>query len=319
MKRLLIFIPGALLACFTASLLQADVVTLKNGDRISGTIVEESATTVVIESPVFGVLEIPGSEVASAKTDLEDSAAAPPPPPRKSLSEEYWEKLTGAIFPDGFTGEITVGYDHTRSSDTESGVVLGLSGTYEVGHHTVDAKAFYEYTRKKSATGEVTKPTDKYGADASYEYDIRDPFFLRGSDRALVDRVKKIDLQNDLNFLLGWRALDEEDYSIDLAVGPGVRYLNTSSADGRWDPLATFSQDAFYQFNESIRFNEGIDYSIDPSDTGNYSLLFEISASIRLTPFAEPKLIYRNSYDSTVGEGGVKREESFLLALAVPF
>ncbi len=321
MKKPLVFILGAAAAAsFTAPLLRADVVTLNNGDRVSGTIIEESAAKVVIESPVFGVLEIPGSEVASAETDLGDATGAvPPPPPRKSLSEQYWEKLTSSIFPEGFHGEITVGYDHTRSSDTESGVVLGLSGTYEVGRHTIDAKAFYEYRRKKSASGEVTKPTDKYGAEASYEYDIRDPFFLRGSDRALVDRVKRIDLQNDLNLLLGWRAFDEEDYSLDLAVGPGVRYLDTSSADGQWDPLATFSQDAFYQFNESVRFDEEIIYSVDPTDTGNYSLLFEVSASVRLTPFAEPKLIYRNSYDSTVGEGGVKREESFLLALAVPF
>ena len=319
MKKPLVFILAAVSASFTTALLRADLVILKNGDRISGTIIEESAAQVVIESPVFGILEIPGPEVASAETDPGDSAAAAPLPPRKSLSEQYWERLTDSIFPEGFNGEITIGYDYTRSSDTESGVALGLSGTYEVGRHTVDANAFYEYRRKKSATGEVTKPTDKYGAGATYEYDIREPFFLRGSERALVDRVKKIDLQNDLNLLMGWRALEEEDYSLDLAVGPGARYLKTSSADGQWDPLVTFSQDAFYQFNQSVRFDEEIIYSVDPTDTGNYSMLFEISASIRLTPFAEPKLIYRNSYDSTVGEGGVKREESFLLALAVPF
>lgn len=319
MKMPLLCILAAAAAPLTASLLRADTVTLKNGDRISGTIIEESAAKVVIESPVFGLLEVPESEVASTETDPGDSTAAPPRQPVKSLSEQYWERLTDRIFPEGFSGEITIGYAHTRTSDTESGVALGLSGIYEVGRHTVDANAFYEYTRKESASGEVTKPTDKYGAGAAYEFDVRKPFFLSGSDRALVDRVKRIDLQNDLNLLLGWRALEEEDYSLDLAVGPGVRYLKTSSADGGWDPLVTVSQDAFYRFNQSVRFEEEIIYSVDPTDTGSYSLLFEVSASIRLTPFAEPKLIYRNSYDSTVGEGGVRREESFLLALAVPF
>lgn len=303
------------------SIAAGDTVTLKNGDRLSGTVTEESAASVVLDSPVLGLIEIPGEEVAEVTRALEEKPEEPAtePEPDMSLSEKYWEELTSAIFPEGFSGEITVGYNYSESSDTQSGVVLGLAGNYEIGKHTVDAKAFYEYTRKKSAEGVVTKPTDKYGANAAYEYDIQEPFFLRGSEKLLVDRVKKINLQNDINALLGWRAVDRDDFSVDLAAGPGVRYLDTTSNSGEWSSLATFNQDAFYRFNDSLRFNQQFDYSVDPSDTGAYSLLFELSASVRLTPFAEPKLIYRNSYDSTVGEGGVKREQQLILALAVPF
>ncbi len=309
---------GLLVSTTSPYATEPDVVTLKNGDRLTGTVVEESAAAVVLDSPVLGTITIPGEGVASVKTAME-AGKTPEPPPGKTVSERYWEELTSAIFPEGFSGEITLGYNYTESSDTQSGVVLGLAGTYETGPHTIETKAFYEYTRKKSATGVVTKPTDKYGANAAYEYDIREPFFLRGSDKLLVDRVKKIDLQNDLNALFGWRAVDRDDFSVDLAVGPGARYLDTTSNDGEWNALITFNQDIFYRYSDSLRFDQKFDYSVDPGDTGAYSLLFELAASVRLTPFAEPKLIYRNSYDSTVGAGGVKREQSLILALAVPF
>jgi|GEM_PF-6657124 len=312
-----------LVACVLFPLIgaRADTVTLKNGDKLSGEILEESAAGVKLESPMLGVIDIPGSAVASTLLDsqVKEVEEEPEPEPEPSLSEKYWNKLTESIFPKGFSGEILVGYSFTESSDVQNAVDLGIKGKYEEGKHTVTADAFYAYTRKKDEDGEVTKPRDKHGFNVAYEYDIADPFFLRGSNKYLTDYVKEIDLQNDTNALLGWRAFDEDDLSLDLAVGPGVRYLETSSAPGEWDPLVTFLQSSFYQYNESVRFDQKIDYSVDPTDTNSYSLLFEVSTSIRLTSFAEPKIIYRNSYDSVVGQGGIKREQALLVALSLPF
>lgn len=319
MKLSRFFVIASLSAAAWLPALRADTVTLKNGDRISGRIIEETAARVVVDSPVLGVLEIPGGEVAGTKKDLEEKVQAPPPEPEKEWSERYWEELTSTIFPEGFSGEIRVGYDFQESSSTESGVSLGIEGNYEVGRHIIQTEAFYDYTRRKDPDGNVTKPTDKYGLNLAYEYEIADPYFLRGSEKALVDRVKRIDLQNDLNLLGGWRAIDRPDLSVDLAAGPGLRYLDTATEAAEWSALLTFEQDASYRFSDAVRFEELFSYSVDPADTGNYSLLFELSASIRLTPFAEPRLIYRNSYDSSVGEGGVRREQAFLLSLAVPF
>ncbi|MGE9290202.1 MAG: DUF481 domain-containing protein [Puniceicoccales bacterium] len=309
--------------------LQADVVTLNNGDTISGKVIEDSAASVVLDSPILGTITLPKSEVSSVQKDDTDETTEVAeevveeeevvPVPEKSVSEHYWEAFTRAIFPEGFHGEITIGYNYSESNDIQSGVNLGLKGNYTKGKHTVSGDIFYAYTRRKDANGTVTKPTDRHGLNASYEYDIQDPFFLRASESYVYDRVKELEPQNDINGLFGWRALDETNYSLNLSFGPGARYQKTPGSSGEWDPLLTFLQSSFYRFNDSVRFDETFNYSVDPSDTGTYSLLFEVSASVRLTPFAEPKIIYRNSYDSSVGPGGVKREQTLLVALAVPF
>ncbi|MEM0965906.1 MAG: DUF481 domain-containing protein [Verrucomicrobiota bacterium] len=308
-----------LLLTLRVPLLHADVVTLKNGDRLSGKILEESAAGIKLESPIFGIIDIPGTAVAETAKDLEKEPEPEPPAPEETVSEHFWKEITSAIFPEGFHGEIIIGYDYSESSDVQSGVDLRLKGKYESGKHTVNAETFYVYTRKKDEDGNVSRPKDRYGLNAAYDYDIREPYFLRASNKFLVDRVKAIDLQNDINGLFGWRVFSEEDWDLDLAFGPGARYLDTTSSEGTWDPLLTFQQDSFYQFNDLVRFDQLFDYSFDPTDSSSYSLLFEVSASVRLTPFAEPKVIYRNSYDSTVGEGGIRREQSLIVALAVPF
>ena len=310
-----------------AAQLHADTITLKNGDILSGKVIEDSATAVILDSPILGEISLPKTNIAEVSLDSDEVEVdevevveeEPPPAPEKSVSEQYWENFTSLIFPKGFTGEILVGYNYSESSDVQSGINLGLKGKYTKGKHSFAGDIFYAYTRKKDQDGNVTKPTDKHGLNVAYEYDIHDPYYLRLSDNYLVDRVKELEPQNDINGLFEWRALENEQMSLDLAFGPGVRYQKTPDTSGEWDPLLTFLQTSFYQFNESVRFDERFNYSFDPSDTTSYSLLFELSASIRLTPFAEPKIIYRNSYDSTVGAGGIKREQSLLVALAVPF
>jgi len=308
------------IAILGISRLSADTVVLKNGDTISGTILEETDTAVVLESPILGSLTLPRENVESVQRDSDEptaeEAAVEEAVPEPGTAEHVWETLTDMIFPEGFSGEILIALDRTESVDTQTGIKLGLAGEYAIGKHSFAGDLFYAYTRKEDADGVVSKPTDRYGFNLSYEYDVKDPFFLRGSNNFVIDQVKKFEPQNDINLLAGWRAVDEEKMSLDLSIGPGARYRKTPSDSGEWSPL--ISQDAFYQFSDFVRFDELFTYSVDPEDTGDYSILFELSASVRLTDFAEPKIIYRNSYDSTVGEGGVRREQAFLLALTVP-
>lgn len=303
--------------------LSADSIVLKNGDILSGTVMEETDTSIVLESPMFGSLTLPKENVESITRDSEEPAEqaedqVAEEAPEAGTAERFWDDLTDMIFPEGFSGEILLAYDYTESTDVQNGIKLGLTGEYAIEKHSFEGDIFYAYTRKKDADGNVSKPVDRYGFNLAYEYDVKDPFFLRGSNAFVIDQVKKFDPQNDTNLLGGWRAIDEEKMSLDLAIGPGLRYRKTPSDSGEWSPLITFTQDAFYQYSDFVRFDEMFSYSVDPEDTGNYSILFEISASVRLTDFAEPKIIYRNSYDSTVGSGGAKREQSLLLALTVP-
>lgn len=59
----------ATLACFALSTAYGDQVVLKNGDRVTGTIVKKDAKTVTIKSDHFGVVATAWDQVASITAD----------------------------------------------------------------------------------------------------------------------------------------------------------------------------------------------------------------------------------------------------------
>lgn len=69
-KLLLIFLS-------LGSLLLADQIQMKNGDRVSGSIVKKDATTLTIKSAHFGTITLPWAEVESVKADQPLSVVLP--------------------------------------------------------------------------------------------------------------------------------------------------------------------------------------------------------------------------------------------------
>ncbi|MEK7406677.1 MAG: hypothetical protein AAB225_16485, partial [Acidobacteriota bacterium] len=49
--------------------LRADVIDLKNGDRVTGTVVKKDAATLTVKSAHFGTIALPWNQVDSITTD----------------------------------------------------------------------------------------------------------------------------------------------------------------------------------------------------------------------------------------------------------
>ena len=58
-----------LIILFTCGYLAADQVTLKNGDRVTGSIVKKDAATLTLNSAHFGTITMPWAEVDSLQSD----------------------------------------------------------------------------------------------------------------------------------------------------------------------------------------------------------------------------------------------------------
>ena len=58
-----------LLFCSLVVCLQADQLVLKNGDRVTGSIVKKDDKTITIKSDLFGVISAPWDQVVSVTAD----------------------------------------------------------------------------------------------------------------------------------------------------------------------------------------------------------------------------------------------------------
>src|SRR5450755_3636835 len=59
----------SLLLLMFSTILPADVLVMKNGDRVTGSIVKKDGNAVTLKSALFGTITIPWDQVDSVKTD----------------------------------------------------------------------------------------------------------------------------------------------------------------------------------------------------------------------------------------------------------
>ena len=121
MRRLkLLFLPCEIVLMTAATeRVVADEVHLVHGDVLVGTIVEEDASTVTLEHPVFGVMTVPRDVIAVVVTEEEPSAASTDAPTATPPAE--------AALPAVATSDATPAEATAVAGPEESAEECGLS------------------------------------------------------------------------------------------------------------------------------------------------------------------------------------------------
>jgi putative salt-induced outer membrane protein YdiY len=98
----------AIVCAFVVSL-RADVVEMRNGDRLSGVVVSQSETEVVLDHPYLGKLKLPMAKVKAVVLDSEDGdvpevsppkPTTPPKPAAKTGEADLQTKVVGQVVKD---------------------------------------------------------------------------------------------------------------------------------------------------------------------------------------------------------------------------
>lgn len=125
---------GAAFFILSCSLLRAavpgELVTalFPSGERVTGRIVEQNATRLIIESPVLGRIDAPAAGVTITRTDVPPGAEKPAPVDLKSLSllGGFLHALANPAPQPGWTdwfkgwhGLATVGWHHERRANVD--------------------------------------------------------------------------------------------------------------------------------------------------------------------------------------------------------
>ncbi|MFH1239296.1 MAG: DUF481 domain-containing protein, partial [bacterium] len=116
----------------------AEIIYLKNGDRISGRIVEESKDNIAIESEATGLISINRGFIKQVVTD---KLAKEPPvkEPVKKKGEAIWKK------------DLSVGYNKSSGNTRQSALSTRLYANRktEFNEFTLKANTFYSSTNNR--------------------------------------------------------------------------------------------------------------------------------------------------------------------------
>jgi putative salt-induced outer membrane protein YdiY len=315
--------------------LRADEVYLKNGNRLSGTIVSMDEGKLVLETEFAGRLTIDWSHVErlSAKAPLTLVLAdgstlrgIPAPgetPGRLTLdtaSVPIAVSLVTAINPQEeppvkFSGRINVGLNKASgNTDKESGHVDAEVIARTTSHRLTVGGAY------NRASDNNRKSEDNAKGYSQYNYFLTKKLYLYLNGMAEMDKFRDINLRTTVGPGVGYQFFEGELMNLSLEAGPSYvrtdydQAEDTDSASGRW--AVKFDRFFFEKLVQYYFTNEGFISASDSSDVFMFTrtgLRFPIRGGLSFNAGFEW------DWDNTPTEGTDKSDYRYILSVGYGF
>ncbi|MCF7708521.1 MAG: DUF481 domain-containing protein [Verrucomicrobia bacterium] len=279
-------------------------LTLKNGDKLTGTVVSEDVRQIKFRSAWNVVLTVPVAEienrrvVESAPSEIIDSLELPAPAqveqPAGAAPETGEMQSTdsdAAVVSDVATapkpswkerllknlhGEIQVGAD------------LGF-GTRERQLYSANAKFNYNYGKSRTgleldaAYGETdgVMSANRFRGTAKYEWDFKDKsrMYFYNAAGAGYDEVRKIDLFLEEGMGLGYKLIQRTNLIVNTEVGGQFQRYYYSDDSTKDNISVRVAQDLTWNITEKMVFTEKAQFTPNVDDPADFRarLVFNLS------------------------------------------
>ncbi len=338
----------ALIVCLALvpSFAVAEILTLSNGDKITGKIKASNDQQIILES-AYGDLTIPRAAIlglskdavsaqqpvqqADAKEDSEESEAksaeiedpaAPTPKERDPQWVTDYRNFIKDTLPEGWQFRLRGGleYRQTTSSIFSFYSAFDIDKQWEYDHFA--ATLYYNYTTETSVDNIKSTTLDKYGADTTFRHDFskNNTWYLQNILSYKRDMVKGIRDQVDEAVTFGYR-FDIKRYNLTINIGPGpaVRYINATNFDTKWVCMAILQEDISWKISKIFTFEQNGYMGFNVQKPEEYSAYLKLALIAHVTEVMNIALRYSYDYDAVNADNAQKSEQSLMLSFEFPF
>jgi small nuclear ribonucleoprotein (snRNP)-like protein len=301
------------LAYLSLNSARADQIVLKNGDRVTGSIVKKDGKNLTIKSDQFGVITTSWDQVESIKTDkpvnvvLQDGRTAQGAlstsdgrvavaTPAATLSvtpaeittirdegeQKAYERLQHPSWAALWAGTGTVGLAGTSGNAETLTYTTGFTAARETSN---DKTSLYFNTIKASAlvNGRNADTAKAVRGGVAYNHNVTPRLFATGFNDYEYDKFQNLDLRFVAGGGIGFHAMKTERSQLDLLGGADFNHSSYST------PLTQNSAEAFWGDGYSLKVNtatslvQSFRMFNDLTNTGSYRVNFDIGASTKIS------------------------------------
>ena len=185
--------------------LYADEIYLKNGDRISGKVIEKNEEDTTVKTQAMGLISIESKFIERIISDKKTELAKP-----KGKELKLWQ------------AEVSLGYNKSSGNTQTSQLTLGLYGNRKTDHDEVTLKgdSFYSSSNKKM-------DTQKYSGVLRYAFSFRERRwynFYKIQDEH--DRFANINYRLIPSTGIGYWKFDRPDLKLLFEIGAGFQHTD---------------------------------------------------------------------------------------------
>lgn len=308
-----------LVIAFSSCAALADQISLKNGDRISGTVVKSDGKTLVLHTDDLGDVTINWGAIQTIKSDKDlhveaqngrtavgpvatsddklevqtRSGEVPVPMSEvKALSQETdYEKMAHPSLFQGWKGGANVGFSLTGGNSQTSNLALGFTATRETQHDKVGAYTNSVYAANNAPGAIPSTTANTAGGGARYDRNLTERTFAFGAADFFADALQGLNLRSVFGGGLGLHAIKSDTTTLDFLGG--LNYTRESYTTLSRNLVAlTLGEELMHKLGKSTVLNEQLYFYPDLNSAGDYRGTFSFASVTKVSK----RLGWQNSF-----------------------
>jgi putative salt-induced outer membrane protein len=335
-----------LIVLFSVIPVLADQVSLKNGDRLSGTIVQSDGKTLVLHTEYAGDLTlkwdvvkgIESSEALHVELQNGKTAIGPvttsddtlkvatssgevvaPVSNVKALSQQAaYQKLEHPSLLEGWKGGVNAGFSLTGGNSQTTNLAIG----FLADRQSLKSKlAAYANTIYATNNGPGAFPTTTANTEAGgirYDRDLAPRVFAFGGADFFADALQGLNLRSVFGGGLGFHAIKNDNTTLDFLGG--LNYTRESYTTLHRNLVAlTLGEELMHKFRKNTVLNERLYFFPDLNSAGNYRGTFDFASVTKISKWFGWQNSFEDVYVSNPPVGKKKNDIILTTGLNVSF
>jgi len=330
----------------------ADQVVLKNGDRVTGSIVKKDGQALTVKTGSFGVVTVPWDQVVSLQSDAPLNVVLPDgktvqatvqasggkvelKEARQSLAlgeivtirdaaeQSAYERLLNPGFGQLWAGTATLGYAGTQGNAQTRTFTLAVNAA----RATNSDKTFIYFNAVKASAliNKVSANTAQAVRGGwGYNRSLTSRLFVNTFNDYEYDRFQNLDLRFVLGGGLGYAVWKDERGRLDFMAGAAYNRekfsppkpaaeLTRNAAEAYW------GEGLAYKLSEGTTVTQSFRMFNNLSDTGKYRVNFDLGANTRLLKWLSWNLGFSDRYLSNPVPGNKKNDILYTTGIGITF
>lgn len=344
MKRFAIISCAVAILSFAAN---AEQVTLKNGDKITGTVVHSDGKTLVLKTEYAGDLNIswaaiqelssdkklfvatPDKKIVSGTVATQDADLVVTTPqgvvhvPKASAglirSESEQAAYEASLHPAlsrNWEGGVNFGFSLARGNSKTKNLNLGFNADRPTNHDKITLYATSLYSTDDKLQKTIARTT---AAGARYERNIVPRLFGFGAGDFQTDDLQNLDLRSILTGGLGFHAIKNPSTTVDF-LGGGNYTRETFASVTRSFAGLTLGDDFTHKLGSVSLLTQRFYYYPNLNNGGGYHTTLDLGLSTKIKSWLGWQLGASDHYTSYISvPGNVKNDLLLTTGLTVNF
>ena len=342
----------SLLCLLGAMLLPADVLVMKNGDRVTGSIVKKDGNAVTFKSALFRYHYSPlGPSSTPVKTDTplnvvlndgketQDNLVSTdgkvqvagetkmvPPGDVKILrnadEQRAYERLLHPRLFDLWAGTGTIGFAGTAGNAKTSTFTAGLTAARTT--NTDKTTIYFNAIRASALANGVTSDTAKaIRGGLGYSRNLKKKFFVNVFNDYEFDKFQSLDLRVTLGGGIGYNLIKREKQNLSVVAGADWSHANFSPTPlphyTTSDAEIYYGDDYAWKISNRSSLSQVFRMYNNLSDTGAYRFNFDIGANTQLFKWLTWNLALSDRYLSNPPVGRKTNDVIYTTGIGITF